>query len=205
MRHHGILLRRRAHHRAGGAQDYRVEVRLVEFEVRVTDRSGRADPRSVPRRLHAQGRRRHPRRRRPCSSCRRPNPSGAVGTPRRAAFHRGRRDRAAAHADLDLHRLGSRGHRRAESRSRDSCVPAQRPAARVQGLAGRPGFHRRPRDAAGHTRPAVAQPARLRRRARPGGRRSSPVRRCGQRSRRGAVLPASGGRHGAADGLHLPP
>ena len=44
MRHHAVLLCVVALTTALSAQDYRVEVRLVEVEVRVTDRQGRAVP-----------------------------------------------------------------------------------------------------------------------------------------------------------------
>ena len=73
MRRHGILLCVIALTTAlVSAQDYRVEVRLVELEVRVTDRQGRPLP-DLTRADFALTEDGIPTMSRPCSSCRRPS------------------------------------------------------------------------------------------------------------------------------------
>ena len=140
MRRHGILLCVIALTTALlSAQDYRVEVRLVELEVRVTDRQGRADRRSHARRLRAERGRRPPRRRDRAVRAAGRTDEAAVGTARRPAGRRARDDHAAGHAHLDLHRHRSRTHRGADGRGGRcvrSCSRACRPGFKVS-LGGR--------------------------------------------------------------------
>ena len=154
MRHHAALLLVVALTTALSAQDYRVEVRLVEIEVRVTDRRGvpitdlsRADfslkedgvphdvagVQFVPHGLADQ------------------TPPGAG---RRPAPRRHRRKRRPADTHVALHRDGRRGSGRIEDGGSDPGVPGQRRATRIQGVARRPRFHRGSRAAVGDAGPA---------------------------------------------------